>query len=153
MKKVVASAVLAASLACASAGSASAGDCRSIDPQKERTALSAYLKRNGYSPQQISFSLRYADGKVRAWRKLPLTERGRQCGVAHIGGMIYGCMVDGLPPLVEGRRNALDREITDPKFLKEIGVKRLTVGESLAVAAASMCQAGAIEAFADPRSW
>lgn len=127
-------------------GSANAVDCRTIDPARERAALATFLKQNGYNQKQIGFSLRYADGKAKAWQKLPLTPHGEQCGVWRIGAMIYGCMVDFFPTLLS-KRPDLKRIVVDKEFGK------VTTGEMLAVGAASICQAGAIQAFADPRSW
>jgi len=131
---------------------AGAADCQSINPARERKALATFLKQNGYNQKQIAFSLRYADGKAKAWQKLPLTQRGEQCGVRRIGGMIYGCMIDFLPSVLSPSVD-MNRVITDKEYLEKVGVGKVTVAEALAVGAASACQAGAIEAFADPKSW
>lgn len=147
-------AVLGAALLMAGTIEANAApDCHAVDPARERAALGAFLKKNGYNAKQVSFSLRYLDGKARAWRKLPLTDRGKQCGVTAIGGLIYSCTTDGLPEVLGPSAVDLNKPVTDPKTLALIGVKSLTAGEALVVGIASLCQAGAIRNFADPRSW
>lgn len=132
-------------------GGAAAADCRSIDPAVERAGLAAFLKQNGYSQKQIAFSLRYVDGKAKTWKKVPLTQRGEQCGAQRIGGMIYGCVVHSLPSMLSPRPD-LNGIISDKEFLKKVGVSKITVAEALVVGAASSCQGTAMEAFADPKS-
>lgn len=150
-----AGAVLGAALLMAGTIEANAApDCHSVDPARERAALGAFLKKNGYSAKQVSFSLRYLDGKAGAWRKLPLTERGKQCGVSAIGGLIYGCVPEALPDLLKTKALDLNKPVTDPNALATLGVKKgITAGEVLVIGVASACQAEAIRTFADPRSW
>lgn len=128
---------------------AEAKDCPQLNPNRERATLKAYFKENGYTASQITHSMAYADARALSWEKTRLNDKGRECGRGIIQGMIYGCMVDALPPLVKPSIPELSKPIQDKAVLKKLGVKQITVGESLALGVAALCNGHAIEAFAE----
>lgn len=131
----------------AATGAAPAADCRDLKLAKERSAFSTLLQRSGFSSKQTALVVKYADGKVRAWRGFPLNERGRVCGLDSIGASVFGCARSMLPGRLTMSRKPLDSKVTDMEALSVTGFKQLTIREALGVGTISGCQGAAMEAF------